>query len=320
MPCAWPCLAWRPNEHGSYPAMNESTITDQAQRKIAFRTRGQGDGFITRLMSPSDLGQVLKPFVFLDIFQADRRMIQAMSSGGGMPIHPHSGIATITVFTEGRMRFEDPANGSGVIAYGGVEWMRAGGGVWHGKEMTPDDVDRIQGFQLWITLPRELENAEPESRYIEADDMRRAGPAHVIVGCHEGEQSPVPAPEGVNYLLVTLKSGESWTYAPPAGHMVAWLALAKGSLETGSGISAGEMISFENGDAPILLQATGNEDAVFVLGSAVPHPYDLHMGSYSVHTSTEALVAGERRIAELGMRLRKAGDRRTQSGTTPVFR
>jgi redox-sensitive bicupin YhaK (pirin superfamily) len=75
-------------------------------------------------MSPSDLGQVLKPFVFLDIFDVSGDAIHAMAS---MPLHPHSGIATVTVFTEGRVRYNDPDNGEGTIGYGGVEWMRAGG-------------------------------------------------------------------------------------------------------------------------------------------------------------------------------------------------
>jgi transposase InsO family protein len=55
-------------------------------------------------MSPSDSGRILKPFVFLDIFDADRATIRVMA---GMPIHPHSGIATVTVFTEGHMRYDD---------------------------------------------------------------------------------------------------------------------------------------------------------------------------------------------------------------------
>jgi hypothetical protein len=40
-------------------------------RKIARRTRGSRHGPITRLMSPGDLGQLLKPFVFLDLFERD---------------------------------------------------------------------------------------------------------------------------------------------------------------------------------------------------------------------------------------------------------
>jgi len=161
--------------------MTPSTTTLPApRRRIVPRTRGHSSGGpITRLMSPSDLGQSLKPFVFLDIFDASGPTLQAM---GEMPLHPHSGIATVTVFTEGRMRYHDPAIGSGTIGYGGVEWMRAGSGVWHGKEMTPDDVPRIQGFQLWLALPPDLENSAPVSRYVEATQMSQAGSAHVIVG------------------------------------------------------------------------------------------------------------------------------------------
>jgi hypothetical protein len=41
-------------------------------------------------MSPSDLGQVLKPFVFLDLFDMEHATFQ------GMGLHPHSGIATVS--------------------------------------------------------------------------------------------------------------------------------------------------------------------------------------------------------------------------------
>ena len=68
------------------------------------------------------------------------------------------------------------------------------------------------------------------------------------------------------------------------------------------------------------MTAAGETEAVFVLGSAVAHSHDLHLGHYSVHTSAEALARGERRIAELGAKLAMAGDRRTQTGATPVFR
>jgi redox-sensitive bicupin YhaK (pirin superfamily) len=283
------------------------------KRKIVHRTRGSRHGPITRLMSPSDLGQVVKPFVFLDLFEVE---------GGemDMPVHPHSGIGTITVFTEGDVRFDDPDSGTGTITYGGVEWSRAGGGMWHGKELTPGTSPGFQGFQLWIALPPELENGPSESQYLEPSRMQRAGPAHVIVGAYEGVESPVRAPDGINYLLVTLKPGETWTYQPPKGHSVAWLALAQGQVEAGEQLSSGEMAVFDRGEAPLRLTASDDEDAVFVLGSAVPHPHDLHLGYYSVHTSPDALERGERRIAALGEKLAAAGDRRTALGATPVFR
>jgi redox-sensitive bicupin YhaK (pirin superfamily) len=285
-------------------------------RRVVHRTRGHGHGPITRLMSPGDLGQYLKPFVFLDIFEMDRRA----SAGPRMPIHPHSGIATVTVLTQGAMTFEDPDAGTGTLGYGGVEWMRAGGGVWHGQEMSPAEVPRIQGFQLWVALPPELESAQAQSRYIEAHAMRSAGPAHVIVGEYDGVRSPVPAWDGLNYLLVTLPRGASWTYQPPVGHSVGWLAVASGAVNAGASLSGGELAVFESGELPIAVVNPGNEDAVFVLGSAVPHAHELHLGNYSVHTSEQAVEAGERRIAELYEKMMAAGDRRTASGAIPVYR
>jgi redox-sensitive bicupin YhaK (pirin superfamily) len=150
--------------------------------------------------------------------------------------------------------------------------------------------------------------------------MPRTGPAHVIVGRYEGVQSPVPAHAGVNYLLVTLAAGEQWTYQPPPGHSVAWIAVASGAVEASAPVGEGELAVFEDGEAPITLRNARDDDAVFVLGSAVAHPHELHLGNYSVHTSPQALAAGERRIAQLYGQMQAAGDRRTSSGTVPVYR
>lgn len=289
-------------------------------RSIVYHTRGHGHGGITRLMSPSDLGERLKPFVFLDIFNMERPLLEAMRAGAGMSIHPHSGIATVTVLTEGRMKFDDPSSGTGMLSYGGVEWLRAGSGVWHGKELTPDDVPLVQGFQLWIALPPELENGQPESRYLEPQSIPSAGPARVILGEHAGVRSPTPAPAGINYLLVTLKAGESWTYQPPAGHAVGWLAVARGTLEASTSVRTGDMVIFEDAEDEITVQAGIGGDAVFVLASAIPHPHELHLGSYSVHTSEQALETGERRIEALREQMVAAGNRRTPTGNVPVFR
>lgn len=184
----------------------------------------------------------------------------------------------------------------------------------------PRDVSRVQGFQLWLALPPEVETGTPESRYIEAKDMRQVGPAYVVVGAYEGVSSCVPAPERINYLLVTLQAEQRWTYRPPAGHTVAWLALAKGGLKASTPIAVGEMVLFDQSEDSISLQADAREGAVFVLGSAVPHPYPLHLGHYSVHTSAQTLATGEQRIAELGQKLKELGNRRTASGVVPVLR
>ncbi|WP_417528955.1 pirin family protein [Marinomonas shanghaiensis] len=82
----------------------------QSSRNIIRRTRGHGHGPITRLMSPSDLGQIVKPFVFLDLFDTNKETINALA---GMPLHPHSGIATVT-----RLKDNALTIGSGTLRYG----------------------------------------------------------------------------------------------------------------------------------------------------------------------------------------------------------
>jgi redox-sensitive bicupin YhaK (pirin superfamily) len=290
------------------------TLQHDVSRSISLRTRGHGHGPIVRLMSPSDLGRLLKPFVFLDLIDADTSLI------GNMPLHPHSGIATITVITEGNLRFDDPDSGSGFIGYGGVEWMRAGAGVWHGKEMSAGTSARIQGFQLWIALPADLENAPVDSQYLEAQAIPQAGPARVIVGDYQGIRSPVRAPSGLNYLLVTLPAGQSWEYQPPSGHEVLWLSASRGTLYSPELVQAGELVVFTPGNGTLKLKAGDQQDAVFVLGSAIPHPHDLKMGNYSVHTSLEALKAGEEKIAELGKRLQAEAGQRSGSVLVPIYK
>ena len=295
--------------------MKSSTSVRTSSRKVVHRTRGYRQGPIIRLMSPSDLGERLKPFVFLDLFEADMRGL-----AGSMPVHPHSGIATVTVFTEGDVTFDDPAAGHGTIGYGGVELARAGIGMWHGKELSAGSSSTVRGFQLWIALPPELERAEPEAQYLGAELVPSIGPARLILGAYESATSPARAPRGINYLLVTLEPGERWSYEPPTRHTVGWVAVAKGALSGSERLSSGELVIFEPGEAPIPFEGVEGTGACFVLGSAMPHPYALHLGAYSVHTTADALAAGERNLRELKKRLDATGDRRTASGSTPVFR
>jgi len=281
--------------------MNAVVATDT--RAIVYRTRGARHGPITRLMSPGDLGEYLKPFVFLDLFGFD-------VDGGhkGFGLHPHSGIATLTWLIEGDTLYEDTTGEQGVLRGGGVEWMRAGNGVWHTGAPAPG-VTRVQGFQLWVALPAAEENAPAQSIYLAPSQVPKEGPARVLLGRHGAAQSPIPAPSPMNYLAVQLKDGERWRYTPPVGHTVGWVAVNTGRLDAGDGtggpIGTGELAVFEESGAAIDVVAQG--DTAFVLGSAVPHPHELVMGHYSVHTSRATLDRGEAEIRRIGATLRAQG-------------
>jgi redox-sensitive bicupin YhaK (pirin superfamily) len=270
----------------------------QPVRDIIFRTRGSAGGPITRLVSPSDLGELIKPFVFLDRFDFDAQQAPLSMEHGW---HPHSGIATVTVVLDGSIRYAETTGNVGVLPVGSVEWMRAGNGVWH---TGAPDAGRVRGFQLWVALPPELENAESASHYVMPEDVPVEGPVRVILGAHGRAMSAIASPP-LNYLLVSLKAGERWSYHPPQGHTVAWVAVDDGALRAPSVIPSGELAIFEPSEASIDFGAEGATR--FVLGSAARHPHDLVLGNYSVHTRAEALRQGETEIRRIGRELRAEG-------------
>src|SRR4030088_3692409 len=190
-------------------------------RAIVRRTRGRAHGPVTRLMSPSDFGEILKPFVFLDLFHHEGEPFSA-------PLHPHSGIATLTYVAEGAVSYIDPDNVRGTLPAGGVEWMQAGRGMWHGGGL--DKAGRTRGFQLWIALPPELELGPTISIYQAPEDVPRDGPARVLLGSYGSASNAIASPSPINYLAVRLTAGERWRYEPPPGHTVLWTAIASGVL------------------------------------------------------------------------------------------
>jgi redox-sensitive bicupin YhaK (pirin superfamily) len=273
--------------------------TETRGRQIVARTRGGTRGPITRLVSPSDLGELIKPFVFLDLATFDGRLAPMPLDYGW---HPHSGIATVTVMLEGAVRFAETTGQDGVLPAGSVEWMRASNGVWHTGAPEPG---RVRAFQLWVALPPALENAPFASHYVMPKDVPAEGPARVILGAYGSVKSPIDAPP-MTYVSVSLQPGERWTYQPPAGHTVAWVAVADGALRTASTVVAsGEVAVFEPSEEAVDFQGDGK--TTFVLGSAAKHRHDLVLGHYSVHTSAAALRQGETEIRRIGQELRAKG-------------
>jgi redox-sensitive bicupin YhaK (pirin superfamily) len=248
-------------------------------------------------MSPSDLGQVLKPFVFLDLFDMEK------ASFSGIGLHPHSGIATVSYLFEGSIRYEDSTGATGALAAGGVEWFKAAHGAWHGGGL--GDAGRARGFQLWLALPADQELGAVENVYLAPDAVVRDGPARVLVGTHGAATSSLKAPSSLNYLAVRLQAGESWRYQPAKDHTIGWVAVSTGRLMVPEQVEAGELAIFEPSNEAIDFEAEA--DAEFVLGSAAPHAHNLVLGQYSVHTSPATLRAGERRLDEIQHRLQSEG-------------
>jgi len=248
-------------------------------------------------MSPSDFGRLLKPFVFLDLFDNNGVPFE------GFGLHPHSGIATLTYLAEGSVKYEDTNGATGLLSAGGVEWMQAGGGVWHGGGA--GEPGRTRGFQLWIALPPKLELGPSVSLYQGPEAIQHDGPASVLLGSYGSATSPIEAPSPINYLAVRLKAGERWRYQPPTGHTVLWVAVGAGAVTVPDELRHGDLAAFEPSNDAVEFAA--QSDAEFVVGSAVPHDHDLVLGYLAVHTSADALREAAARISAIQARLFQAG-------------
>src|SRR6266446_3524226 len=84
----------RPSLRFDIESAPEAAVSAGA-RRIAVTTSGRRHGPVTRLVSPSDIGELIKPFVFLDHAEVVARPEPLFG------IHPHSGIATLTVVVRG---------------------------------------------------------------------------------------------------------------------------------------------------------------------------------------------------------------------------
>ena len=262
------------------------------QRKIVFRSIGSTHGPITRLVSPGDVGELIKPFVFLDYVNAPK--------GPGFGFHPHSGIATLTYPLTFDVEHEASTGQIDTVVREGVEWVIAGGGIWHRGKVLKGD--RAEGFQLWFALPPEFENSEPNAQFIVTEKVIQVGSVRLLHGEYLGQKSQIASPVKANLMFIKLLAGETWMYQPPKEFNVAWLFLQSGSMMVNDQNVSKELVVFEESNGELNIRA--QEDSAFLLGIAEKHDHELVLGSHSVHTNHHSLILGQEKINSIGKQLK----------------
>jgi redox-sensitive bicupin YhaK (pirin superfamily) len=268
------------------------------EKLLTSRHQGSQRGPITRLIDPSTLGHDLKPFVFLDFFNAP------VHRGFGFGMHPHSGIATLTWQPGCDVRYEDTTGQNGVLKAGGLEWMNSGGGVWHQGSFDTDG--QATGFQLWVAMPPRVEDGEASGQYVPPEDVQAvkfpAGELRVLLGECEVQdtavRSSIDPHQDMHYLVLTLNPNASWRWDIPVHHDVSWAFPFEGSLIRNGQPETLNLLTFGAGSGLNLI--AGPSGARVIMGSARKHEHPLIMGPSSVHTSEASLLAGQRLIQEIG--------------------
>ena len=176
---------------------------------IAERAADIGNFQVGRLL-PFRQKRAVGPFVFIDHMGPAKL---AANENLDVPPHPHIGLSTLTFLFEGSIIHRDSIGSEVEIRPGAVNWMTAGKGVVH-SERTPDSLRSIEktlhGLQIWVGLPKELENSEPSFHHITADQIPgwKLGDLELklIAGKALGHESPVPVHSELYFIEVKSKA------------------------------------------------------------------------------------------------------------------
>ncbi|MBV2166479.1 MAG: pirin family protein, partial [Kaistella sp.] len=132
-----------------------------------------------------------------------------------VPPHPHIGLSTLTYLFEGSIQHKDSLGSDIEIKPGAVNWMTAGKGVVH-SERTPEYLrsseKNLHGFQIWVGLPKNLEQSEPTFHHTEAEDVPVWNEGDLqyklIAGELFGRRSPVPVHSKLFFLEIKSKKSQ----------------------------------------------------------------------------------------------------------------
>ena len=185
----------------------------------------------------------LDPFFLFDHFGSEN----AGDYVAGFPMHPHRGIETITYMLDGSVSHRDSLGNSGVIGAGDVQWMTAGSGIMH-EEMPRVGPRRLDGFQVWVNLPRKLKMTSPRYQDVPAaripEVVRPDGTrVRVVAGAVDGVSGAVGEIfADPTYLDVALPEGGTFEQPVPRGH-TAILYVYQGEISVGgTGSSRGKTV------------------------------------------------------------------------------
>lgn len=157
--------------------------------------------FLVGRLLPFRQKRMVGPFIYIDhmgpVKLSERNHFDVLP-------HPHIGLSTLTYLFEGSIMHRDTLGNEMEITPGAVNWMTAGKGIVH-SERTPEYLrhseNLLHGLQIWVALPKELEQMNPEFFHITA------------------EQIPAWEQDGVNYKLIAGEAFKRTSVVPVYSRM-----------------------------------------------------------------------------------------------------
>ncbi|MGV8946133.1 MAG: pirin family protein [Lutibacter sp.] len=179
---------------------------------IEERAANIGNFMVGRLL-PFRQKRMVGPFIYIDhmgpVKMNERENFDVLP-------HPHIGLSTLTFLFEGSIMHRDTLGNEVEIKPGAVNWMTAGKGIVH-SERTPKYLRESQlfmhGLQIWVALPKDLEQMEPQFTHIEEQEIPTWTDGDLqfklVAGEAFGRKSPVPVFSKLYMLEIKSKTKRS---------------------------------------------------------------------------------------------------------------
>ncbi len=231
-------------------------------RVIEARPRDLG-GFAVSRVLPSVGRRSVGPFVFLD------HMLPVHSGTVTVRPHPHIHLGTVTYLFEGEIVHRDSLGSHQVIQPGAINWMTAGRGIVHSERTPPAATGTPHhGLQLWVGLPRALEDSPPSFAHhpaatlpvVDGDGIR----ARVLIGEAFGARSPVEMPWPMVYVDCELAAGARLRIAPGVSERAAYVV--SGVVEIDGQRIVPQRLAVLTRGADAVIEAVGASARLVVLG------------------------------------------------------
>ncbi|MDZ7661199.1 pirin family protein [Thiohalophilus sp.] len=219
----------------------------------------EGDGAEVQRLFPIPRRMMnYDPFVLWDHF--------TIEPGNGFPTHPHRGFEAITYMFSGSMQHKDNLGNESTVTGGGAQRFTAGRGIEH-LEM-PAAEGQSSGIQLWINLPQNLKQIDPDYQQVDEDQVPVLQKDDARVRVIVGESSPMKLSTDIRYYDISQSGGGIYTESVPPGFR-GLLYLMQGAVEVnGHGLNPGQALFFE---AQKDLAVKGRGTSRFMLVMGRPH-------------------------------------------------
>ena len=147
------------------------------------------------------------------------------------------GLATLTYLFSGAIMHRDSLGTVQEITPGAVNLMAAGKGITHSERMPAhvrQDDAAVEGIQMWLALPKPLEEMEPEFLHYSSTAMPEFNGdgihLHLVMGSALGLTSPVKTYAPTLFAALTMKAGSQFQL--PADYSELAFYVVKGEVYT----------------------------------------------------------------------------------------